>query len=101
LVLCFAPAGAALPYLAFADDIFADGTFSPGKQINPFKIQSGPISDVRSQCAACGYPGQALSTVFTLTANGSTTSDLDMVFSTQALSIRHPARALSGRLMLR
>jgi hypothetical protein len=78
LVLCLALAGAAFPSLAAADVIFTDGTFDLSSYTNPFTIQSGPMSDVISQCSACGDPGQALSAVFTLTTSSSATSDLDI-----------------------
>jgi hypothetical protein len=78
LVLCFALAGAAFPRLAAADVMFTDGAFNLGNYTNPFTVQSGPISDAISQCAACGDPGQALSAVFTLTTSGSATSNLDI-----------------------
>ena len=79
-VLCLALAGAAFPHLAAAEVIFTDGTFNLGNYTNPFTIQSGPMSDAISQCAACGDPGQALSAVFTLTTSGSATSNLDIGF---------------------
>lgn len=67
-----------LPALSFADTVFSDGTFNLGNYTNPFTVSSatngGTIGGANSQCASCGDPGQALSTLVTLTAADSTSS---------------------------
>jgi len=76
--LYFALACAAFQTLSFAGTIFTDSTFNLSDYSNPFTIQSGPMSDVMSQCSTCGDPGQALSTTFTLTTSGSASSNLEI-----------------------
>jgi hypothetical protein len=67
--------------MSFADTVFNDGTFNLGNYTNPFTVSTasngGTIGGVNSQCATCGDPSQALSTLVTLTAADST-SNLDI-----------------------
>jgi len=66
------------PDKSHADTIYSDGTFNLSDYTNPFTIQSGPMIYSMSQCSSCGDPGQALSTVFTLTTPNSASSEVDI-----------------------
>jgi hypothetical protein len=68
----------AMPALSHADTVFTDGTLDLSDYTDPFTISSGPMTDSMSQCSSCGNPGDALSTVFTLTTNTSATSNLEV-----------------------
>jgi hypothetical protein len=75
---CLALACLALPTAASADTVFSDGIFNPGGYTNPFTLQSGPMTYAVSQCSSCGDPGQALSTIFTLTTDSAASSNVDV-----------------------
>jgi len=67
-----------LPAVSFGDTVYTDGTFNLSDYTNPFTIQTGPMTGVVSQCSSCGNPGQALSTLFTLTTPNPASSSLEI-----------------------